>query len=58
MREMALATGVAISLIAFGAMLGNTATNDWWRKEAVSKGFAEYNQQIGAWQLKEANDGK
>lgn len=42
---------VLMSISMFlGALFANTLTNDSWQREAIEKGFAQYNAKTGAWE--------
>ena len=47
-----------VVLLILGMAIGNMFTDVAWEKEAIKKGYAEYNQTTGAWQWKEIKSEK
>ena len=55
----AIAMEVITIAIAVWLMCGvYTQVSKSWQKDAIEKGFAEYNQTTGVWQWKENKGGK
>lgn len=56
MTDDETATNACLISLVLGLIMGGLIVGQWvgqqWRREAVGKGFAEYNQATGDWQWK------